>query len=92
MNELDNISMMFDRKGYGRIFVEHEEDIEKVKEIIKSLDEEEFEYLPKDLITTFSPDTFNSTYVHKFCDLDMGKVLKEAWAKGIHCFVVFGDW
>lgn len=35
----------FPRKGYGRIFVEKEEDIEKVKDIIRKMDEFEFEYL-----------------------------------------------
>ena len=85
-----NFGMEFARKGYGRIFVEKEEDIDKLKEVIKEIDEYEYDYLPEKLITVFSEENYESTYVHKFCDLDMGKVLKEAWSRGIHCFVVFG--
>ena len=44
----------FPRKGYGRIFVEKEEDISKVKEIICKMDEFEYEYLPPELITVFN--------------------------------------
>ena len=85
-----NYSMQFSRKGYGRIFVEHEEDVDKIKEIIKEIDDYEYNYLPDGLITVFSSDSYESAYVHKFCDMDMGKVLKAAWEKVIHCFVVFG--
>lgn len=42
--------MTFDYKGYGRIFVEKEKDIQKVKDKIKELDDFEYEYLPDDLI------------------------------------------
>ena len=43
----------FPRKGYGRIFVEKEEDIDKVKVIIYNMDAFEYGYLPEDLITVF---------------------------------------
>ena len=86
----DNYGMQFSRKGYGRIFVETEEDIEKLKEIIKEIDEYEEGYLPEDLITVFSDDNFEAVYTHKFCDMNMTKVLYTAWSRGINCFVVFG--
>ena len=89
-SEYTNYSMQYSRKGYGRFFVEKEEDIEKIKQIIQELDEYEFEYLPENLITVFDPENYESVYTHKFCDLDMGRVLKVAWERGIHCFAVFG--
>lgn len=88
-----NRSMCFDHKSYGRIFVEKEEDIDKVRDIIKELDEFEYDYIPKDLITVFNPDpnkSKSSSYTHKFDDLPMDKVLITAWERGIKCFVVFG--
>lgn len=94
-----NSEMKFARKGYGRIFVEKEEDISKVENIIKEIDEFEFEYYPtgnylggknERLVTTFSEDNYKSIYVGKFDDMDIGQVLKKAWEQGIHCFVVFG--
>lgn len=90
MDNYENYDMKFTRKGYGRIFVEKEEDIQKIKDIIKEIDDLEYDYLHDGLIAVFTKENYESTYVHKFCDLDMGKVLKIAWQRGIHCFVVFG--
>lgn len=90
MKDYTNYSMQFTRKGYGRIFVEKQEDIQKIKDIIKEIDDYEYGYLPVDLITVFTKENYESAYVHKFCDLDIGEVLKVAWERGIHCFVVFG--
>lgn len=95
-----NLEMKFSRKGYGRIFVEKEEDISKVEDIIQEIDKDEFNfYYPtgeyiggnkERLVTTFSKDNYKSIYVGKFDDMDVGQVLKKAWEQGIHCFVVFG--
>lgn len=95
-----NSSMEFDRKGYGRIFVEKEEDIQKVEDIMKEIDEEEFEcYYPTGnhftgkncrLVTVFNEENCKSVYVAKFDSMDIGQVLKEAWSRGIHCFAIFG--
>jgi hypothetical protein len=49
----------FPRKTYGCIFVEKEEDIPKVKEIIRKMDEYEYTYLPEGLIKVFTPDIRN---------------------------------
>lgn len=99
--ENKNYQMMFDRKGYGRIFVEKEEDVSIVEDIIKEIDPDEFDhYYPtgdhygadrgKRLVTVFSEENYHSIYNGKFDDMDMGEVLKRAWLKGIKCFVVFG--
>jgi hypothetical protein len=82
--------MKFSHKGYGRLFVENKEDIAKVKEIIKEMDDFEYAYLPSDLITVFSDENMQSVYTHKFDDMNMVEVMYRAWSKGIRCFCIFG--
>lgn len=46
----------FDRKGYGAIIVQSEEDIERVENIIKQMDEDEYEhYFNEEMIMTYHP-------------------------------------
>ena len=91
----------FPRKGSGRIFVEKEEDIPKVKEIIRKMDEFEYGYLPKDLIKVFDPNikTFpvenpkdhlwlDLAYTHKFDSLNLNELQFRCWAAGIKIFCV----
>lgn len=95
-----NYEMKFSRKGYGRIFVEKEEDVEKVENIIKEIDEMEFKYYyptgnycggdNKRLVTVYSKENYESIYVGKFDDMDISQVLNKAWDQNIHCFAVFG--
>lgn len=95
-----NYKMLFNRKGYGRIFVEKEDDVTALENIMREIDPYEFDgYYPtgnysggsgQRLVTTFSDKNFHSIYVGKFDDMDMTQVLKAAWDKGIHCFAVFG--
>lgn len=82
--------MNFDRKGYGRIFVQKEEDIQKVKDIIKGMDEFEYEYLPDDLIAVFSKENMDAVYTHKFDDLDTNELTRKCWERGIYMFCWFG--
>ena len=90
MEFFNNNYMKFPHKGYGRLFVENKEDIVKVKEIIKEMDDWEYAYLPDDLITVFSDENMKSVYTHKFDDMNMVEVMYRAWSKGIRCFCVFG--
>ena len=88
------MSMKFDR-GYGRVFVEKEEDIEKVKAIMREIDQEEFDYYYPDrregeLVTVFDPKKYETIYTHKFDEMDMAEVMRKAWEQGIKCFVVKG--
>ena len=89
----------FPRKQYGCIFVEKEEDIEKVKEIICKMDEFEYDYLPKKLIKVFDPNikTFpkenpkdhlwlDLEYTHKFDSLNLNELQFRCWAAGIKIF------
>ena len=91
----------FPRKGYGRIFVEKEEDIEKVKDVIRKMDEFEFEYLPNDLIAvcdsnirTFPNENpkdhlwLDMKYTHKFDCLNLNELQFRCWAAGIKVFCV----
>lgn len=82
--------MNFERKGYGRIFVQKEEDIQKVKDIIKEMDEFEYEYLPENLIAVFSPENMDAVYTHKFDDLDTNELTRKCWERGIYMFCWFG--
>lgn len=90
MEFFNNRCMKFPHKNYGRIFVEYEEDIQKLKEIIKEMDAFEYSYLPDDLITVFADKNMYSVYTHKFDDMNMTEVMYRAWSKGIKCFCVFG--
>jgi hypothetical protein len=74
-------------KGWGRIYVEKKEDVAKVKRIIKSMDEFEYEYLPEDLIAVFE-GKLQVAYTHKFTDIDINKLMFECWKQGIKCFYI----
>ena len=69
-------------KGYGRIYCENESDIERVKLIIKKLDEFEYGYLPQSLIAHFS-EYPKVVYNGKFSDMDMDKLTAVCWSKGV---------
>ena len=73
-------------KGYGRIYCEKADDIEKVDAVIKELDEFEHGYLPEKMIATF--DNYPQVvYTGKFSDMDMSKLTAECWKRGIRIWV-----
>lgn len=82
LNKMNTLS----HKNYGAIYVNDAEDIEKVKGIIKEMDEFEYGYLPKDLIKPFSeyPDV---CCTQKFSDLDMDDLTAICWSRGIMIWV-----
>lgn len=82
--------MKLNRKGYSRIYVDNKDNIKKVKEIIKQLDEFEYEYLPPDLIAEFI-GKIDYVYNHKFDSIDMDDLMKACWIKGIHAFYVVDE-
>ena len=75
------------RKGYARIYCEHERDMPKIVSIIKDIDAFEYDYLPGDLIAPFS-EYPKLVYTHKFCDLDMDILVATCWSKGIKIWVL----
>lgn len=83
------MDMRFYSKGYGRIYVNTDEDVQKVKDIIKEMDEYEFEYLPKDLIAVYQGE-IQHVFNGKFDDLDLNELTKRCWNKGIYMFCTFG--
>jgi hypothetical protein len=74
------------RKGYARIYTETPEDVEKVKAIIKEIDEFEYDYLPDGLIAPFS-EYPSLCYTSKFDGLDMNTLTAVCWKHGIKIFV-----
>jgi hypothetical protein len=80
--------MQFTNGGKGRIFVDKEENIPELINIIKN--RYDIDTIPTDFITVFSDDNFESVRVDSFV-YDMEPILYEAWDRGIKCFCVFGD-
>ena len=80
----------FDRKTNARIFVKTESDVQKVKEIIRKMDEDEYEYLRSDLIAVYEAKTKNLggkpkhevklAYTYKFDALDLNEL-------AMRCFI-----
>jgi hypothetical protein len=74
-------------KHEARIYTNKQENIEKIKEIIKEIDEFEYEYLPNDLITVFN-GKIDYVYNGKFYDIDMDELMKRCWENSIYVFYV----
>jgi hypothetical protein len=73
-------------KGYGRIYCEKAEDIAKVHDVINELDEYEFSYMPKEIVTTFT-EYPSVIYNGKFSDMDMDTLTAVCWSRGIKIWV-----
>lgn len=74
------------KKSYGAIYVDKAENIDKVKEVIKEMDEFEYDYLPDGLIKPFS-DYPKVAYTHKFYDIDIDALTAKCWDRGIFVWV-----
>ena len=94
--------MKFGKKSYGAIFTDKIENVEKIRQIIKEIDEFEFEYLPGEMVKVFEPkivegekDTYASLdlcYTHKFDALDLNKLVLICWSRGIHAWYIDGNY
>lgn len=77
--------MSFDRKGYSRIYVEKLEDIEKTKQLMLKINEDEVNnYMPEDLITVWNGE-IELVYNGKF-EMDRDKLTVAMWKAGIKGF------
>ena len=78
----------FTRKGYGRIIVDSEQSISKVKQIIKEMDAFEYKYLPNDFIVDWDHLLTDPSvvYTHKFDELDINKLTIRCFMEGINIF------
>ena len=83
-----NSYMQFQSDGKGRIFVEKEEEIFSLGNVIR--EKYDINKLPPNFITVFSDENYESVPVDDFL-YDMEPILYEAWDRGIKCFCVFGD-
>jgi len=79
--------MRFKRKGYGRIYTDLKENITKIREIIRIMDEYEYDYLPGDLIAVYEGHD-EPVYNGKFYDLDLDALLERCQRESIPCRVV----
>lgn len=72
------------RKGNSRCFVFSYEDIQKVYDTIKEIDEFEFEYIPEDWVTIWDGKGYDSSMVYngKF-DIDVPRLIDECGKKGV---------
>lgn len=80
----------FSRKNYGRILVREEEHIQKVKDIIKEMDEFEYDYMPDDLITVFKQNDVSTVYTQKFDSLDLNELQLRCWEQDIPIMIING--
>lgn len=83
-------NMTMPRKDYGRILVQKEEDIQKVKDIIKEMDEGEYAYLPNNFIGVFEKDNVETVYTHKFDELDLIELQLRCWEQNIPIMLICG--
>lgn len=81
----------FTKKTYGRIWVREEADVARVRDLIKDLDEFEFEYLPNDFVAVWpeNPRKAELVYGHKF-ELRTDLLEYECWRRGIQIYLITG--
>jgi hypothetical protein len=78
----------FDYKGKGRIFTDSEENVSKIREIIRGIDEDEYEYyLPADLVAVYQGQ-IETVYTGKFDSFELSGLLERCRQEGIPCRVV----
>ncbi len=79
--------MRFTRKGYGRIFTDSEVNIAKIKAIIEETNEDEYDYLPPELIAV-DQGYDEVVYNGKFHDIDLYDLLNRCQNEDIPCRIV----
>jgi len=82
--------MRFKRKGYGRIYTDTEENIAKIREIIRAMDEDEYGYLPDELIAV-DRGVDETVYNGKFYWFDLDELVARCRREGIACRVIVAD-
>ena len=75
------------RKGYATLYVKKEEDIQKVKDIIKEMDEFEFDYMPDTFIQVWNGED-KPCYTGKFDSLDLYELSDKLFVANIFNFYV----
>lgn len=80
------MSNPFPKKQYGRIFVMHKDHIDKVNDIMKKIDDYEYDYCPDNLVTLYD-SKIPLIYLHKF-EMCKDKITYECLKKGIFVWCV----
>lgn len=70
-------------KGYSRCFVFKDDDVPKVIDIIQQIDQFEYEYMPDDWVTIWSPECLTELVYNGKFDLDTKKLADECRKQGI---------
>lgn len=83
-----NKKLTFLRKGQGRLYTNSKESVDRIKNIIREMDEFEYKYMPDNLIAVFE-GKIEHIYTGKFDDLDLDELLKRCWNEGIYIFFTY---
>lgn len=82
--------MRFNRKDYGRIYTESEANVVRIRDMIRDINSDEYDYLPDDLIAV--DKGFDETvYNGKFYDFDLDALAARCEQEGIPCRVVVNE-
>ena len=77
------------RKTWGRIFVREEEDVARLIELLRTIDEYEVDgYLGDDIVEVWGGD-FDLVYTHKF-EMDIDQIHAIAWMNNIDVWCITG--
>lgn len=89
------------RKSHARIFTTSPENVEKIKFIMKEMDEFEYDYFPEDLITYSKPfmakigDKYYYkiplAYTGKFDEMDMNELSIRCMMEDIPIYIWYGN-
>lgn len=101
MKNYNHSTNPFSRKTHARIFTNSPENVEKIKSIMKEMDEFEYDYFPEDLITYSKPFMAKIgdknyykiplTYVGKFDEMDMNELSIRCMMENIPIYIWYGN-
>lgn len=83
----------FNNGAEGRIYTDTQENVERIKQIIKNIDEFEYPYLPDDFVAVWRDGADIDLIPNwKFYGLDLQKIEKECTFKNIPCGCFIGKY
>ena len=101
MKNYNHTTNTLPRKSHARIFTTSLENVEKIKNIMKDMDDFEYEYFPKDLITYSKPslakigdkDCYKIPliYTGKFDEMDMNELSIRCMMENIPIYIWYGN-
>ena len=101
MKRYNHSTESFSRKTYARIFTTSIENLTKIKLIMKSIDEDEYDYCPENLICAEKPSVIKIgdkdcykiclAYVGKFDEMDMNELSIRCMMENIPIYIWHGN-